>query len=358
MAQPRVRRAELRSPVRFGVVGTGWWATEAHLPALRDHSGADLRAVCDQDSGRAHAAAAAYGADHVFEDLPEMLAAGLLDAMVVATPHTTHHVIAAAALRCGLHVLVEKPLATTAAEAWELVTLARERGLHLGVGYTYQHTSTALVVREAVRSGVIGEVTQVVAEFSSGTGRLFAAAEGEAPPTTGPVDPTTYSLAHGGGQAHTQLTHVVGSMLWALDREGEEVTAYMDHRGLAVDVADVLAFRLEGGTLGVAASTGLLAPGSPLRHRLVFLGSEGSIEQNLLTASAEIHTASGTRRHTVLPSEPAYPIGEPVRAFTELIAGRGPEVTPGSAGAATVAFLEAAHTSARTGRPQKVAAGP
>lgn len=343
---------------RFGVVGTGWWATEAHLPALRDHPGCDVVAVCDRHPRRARAAAEAHGVRHVFADVEEMLSADLLDALVIATPHATHHAIASRALQHGLHVLVEKTLALTAAQAWDLVGLADERGLHLGVGYTYQHTSTAVAVRETLQSGTIGDVVQVVAEFSSATAALFTAAEGSTRRDPGPADSGTYSAAGGGGQAHTQLTHVVGSMLWALDRQAVEVSAFMDHRGLQVDVVDVASFRLAGGTLGVAASTGTLAPGSPPRHRLVYLGTEGTIEQDLLGATADVHTRDGTRRHAVPPSRPAYPVRAPSRDFAELVAGRGPNLSPGRAAAAAVSFLEAAHTSAGTGRPAPVPQGP
>lgn len=343
---------------RLGVIGAGWWATDAHLPSLREHPGADLVAICDSNAERTHAAALAFDVPHVFTDVTEMTSSGLLDAVIVATPHATHHAIASRALRAGLHVMVEKTLTVTAADAWELVTLAESRGLHLSVGYTYQHTSTADAVRMALQTGQIGDVVQVVAEFSSGTERLFTAAEQGTRTEKGPADPATYSATSGGGQAHTQLTHVMGCLFWALDRQAQEVFAYMDHRGLAVDVVDAATFRLDGGGLGVAASTGTLALEVPARHRLVFHGTAGMIEQDLLAATAKVHTAAGTRRHAVAPHEPAYPVRQPARAFAELVAGRGPNRSPGRSGAAAVAFLEAAHASATGGRPQSVQQAP
>lgn len=343
---------------RIGVVGTGWWATQAHLPALQLHPGAELVAVCDDDPGRVGAAARAFAVPHAFTDVAEMTSSGLLDAVVVATPHATHHAIASRALRDGLHVMVEKTLTVTATDAWDLVTLADRQGLHLSVGYTYQHTSTADAVRVAVQEGAIGDLVQVVAEFSSGAERLFSAAEGGDRPEHGPRDPHTYSASGGGGQAHTQLTHVMGSLFWATGRQAEEVFAYMDRRGLAVDVVDAAAFRLGGGALGVAASTGTLPAGVPPRHRLVLHGTLGTIEQDLLAATAEIHTSAGTRRHAVAAQEPAYPVRQPASAFADLVAGRASDRSPGRTAAAAVAFLEAAHTSAASGRPQPVQQAP
>lgn len=62
-----------------------------------------------------------------FTDVDDLLARIPLDGVVIATPHTTHFAAAEAALRVGVNVLVEKPLATTASDAWALVELARER---------------------------------------------------------------------------------------------------------------------------------------------------------------------------------------------------------------------------------------
>ena len=133
--------APLTGRPRIGVVGTGWWATTAHLPALAGHPGADLVAVCDPLPDRARAAAERFGAPQHFTDVAALLDAGLVDGVVVATPHTSHHSVARAVLDAGVHVLVEKPLTTTATDAWDLVERAEGSGLHLTVGYTYQHTT-------------------------------------------------------------------------------------------------------------------------------------------------------------------------------------------------------------------------
>ncbi|HZC25699.1 MAG TPA: Gfo/Idh/MocA family oxidoreductase, partial [Actinopolymorphaceae bacterium] len=141
-------------PPRIGVAGTGWWASTAHLPSLATYAGAELVAVCDPVGDRARAAAARFGVSGVFTDIADLLAADVLDGLVVATPHTSHHAVARAALDAGVHVLVEKPLTVTADDAWALVETAERAGLHLVAGYTYQHTSTAAFVRRAVREGI------------------------------------------------------------------------------------------------------------------------------------------------------------------------------------------------------------
>lgn len=82
-------------------------------------------------------------------------------AVALATPVASHHPLAKAALLAGKHVLVEKPLATTAADAEELVALAAERGLVLGVDHTYVYHAAVQRIRELVRAGELGRLAYI-----------------------------------------------------------------------------------------------------------------------------------------------------------------------------------------------------
>ena len=334
---------------RIAVVGTGWWATTAHLPSLAAYDGAALVAVCDTRPGRAREVADEFGVPRAFTDPGALLREGLADGIVVATPHTTHHALARGALDAGVHVLVEKPLTTTAADAWDLVRAAESADLHLCVGYTYQHTRTAEFVRQAVRER-IGDLVCVAAEFASATFTLFQGGEDPAVPSQ--PHPTTYAdpARSGGGQGHTQVTHLMGMVLWATGREVDEVSCYMDNRGLAVDVADVMAYRFAGGGTGTVTSTGTAVGGQPPHQRIRYYGTRGCVEQDLQAATATLYRDDG-ERVTCAPSagEAAYPTDAPARRFADLLAGRGPNLSPGRPGAATVAFLDAAYRSAASG---------
>ena len=111
----------MTTQLRFAMVGAGWWAHEAHLPALAAEASIELVAVCDPDASRANAAARGLGAAGAFTDVAAMVDAIEIDCAVVATPHTTHQPIVELLLRAGVDVLVEKPLTTTAEDAWALV---------------------------------------------------------------------------------------------------------------------------------------------------------------------------------------------------------------------------------------------
>ncbi|MFI6600631.1 Gfo/Idh/MocA family protein [Nonomuraea sp. NPDC050536] len=319
--------------VRLGVVGLGWWARFAHLPAIAASPSLELTAVCDTDPSRCSGVPA-------FTEASQLYASGLVDGVVIATPHTTHHALARAALDTGIHVLVEKPMTTTAAQAWDLVEAASRAGVHLSVGYTGQYTEAAIRVRAAVQEE-IGELVCVNGDFSSIMMDLFA---GNA--TYG--DPALAA----GGQGQAQLTHLVGALTRATGRRAEQVFAYMDNRSLPLDVVNALTFRLAGGAIGTLTATGTVPDGLPTRQRLRYYGTRGMVEHDIQYGTAAIHRGDGTQiRLAPDPSQPAWAKHAPVESFGALIAGHGENHAPGQDAAAAVAIIEAAYTSARTGHP-------
>lgn len=348
--------------IRLAMVGAGWWATTTHLPAMARNPEVDLVAVCDPSADRARTAAARFDVARSYDDLDELLRQESergLDGVVVATPHDTHHRIVAAALRAGTHVLVEKPMTTTSADAWDLVDLAESCRRHLVVGLTYQFAPVAARLRDAV-AGQIGRLTCVNAEFSSGTYGLFATSEASG----GPDDPgvphgITYSDPRtGGGQGHTQLTHLLGGLLWAVQDQAVEVTGYMSTLGLAVDVVDALAFRLAGGALGTASSTGTTPAKAPVRHQIRFHGTAGVVEWDLLRAEAWIHGERGTSEYVQNPvDQPSYHREQVSADFARLIRDGGVNPAPADSAAASVSLIEAAYSAARTGRSTPVVQG-
>src|SRR5690349_19120607 len=100
----------MTAKARIAVIGAGWWATYAHIPAVLGNPSAELVAACDADALRLQAAAKAYHIGQTYTDCGEMLAHERLDGAVIATPHATHYRIARDCLEHGLHVVVEKPM--------------------------------------------------------------------------------------------------------------------------------------------------------------------------------------------------------------------------------------------------------
>lgn len=343
---------------RIGVVGTGWWATQFHLPGLTGYDGAEVTAIADPDSQKLAAAAERFAVPHAYAKATELYASGLVDGVVIAVPHVHHYPLARAALDAGLHVLIEKPMVLEAAHAWELVKTAESRGLHLMVGYTYQFTRAAARVAELVGSGRIGELLYVSGLFASMVESYYRGQPDDYAdvfgfPMTGPQASTYADPAiSGGGQAQTQITHAMGMVLWATGRRVTEVMAYMSNRDLAVDLVDAVAYRLDNGAVGTMGSTGSLRPDQPQQQEFRYYGTEGFVLQDLLLGTVVAHFNDGTSEEIQpLAATEIYPAEATGRGLADLIAGRGENRAPAVPAARVVEFLEAAYRSAECGAP-------
>ena len=125
-------------PLRIAMIGTGWIADDALAPAVAKAAGAVLWSVLSREEGRARDFAERHGAaspapSHT--DLDALLADPELDAVLIASPDGLHAEQCVAAARAGKHVLCEKPMATTAADAERMTAACRDAGVRLGIAY-------------------------------------------------------------------------------------------------------------------------------------------------------------------------------------------------------------------------------
>ena len=148
----------MSSPLRLGIVGAGAVTQVAHLPVLKRMKGVEVTALADGDLGKATALAARFGVRGAFEDIEEMLEQTDLDALLVCTPNHLHESHVLEGLSAGLHVLVEKPLATSMAGAQRLQKAALKAGRLLMVGMSHRYRSDVQTVRGFVDSGALGAV--------------------------------------------------------------------------------------------------------------------------------------------------------------------------------------------------------
>lgn len=154
--------------VRLAVVGTGWISQEAFLPAVRQTGNARVTALVSGNPAKARELAAFYGIEEVFtyDEFDAMAKSGRMDAIYVATPNSSHAEYAINAMRHGLHVLVEKPLATTTADAERMIAAARQANVHLMTAYRLHNDPATLKVMDLVHSGTIGEARHVFAALA------------------------------------------------------------------------------------------------------------------------------------------------------------------------------------------------
>jgi predicted dehydrogenase len=146
------------------VIGTGGMANW-HARHLLAGGHCAITAACDIDRERAAAFAQRYGTTQLFDDYRALVDHGELDAVTIVTPNDMHHPAAMAALRAGLHVLCEKPLALTAEHAQEMASAARQAGVINVVNFTHRNTPCFTLARQIVAAGHLGEIYHVQASY-------------------------------------------------------------------------------------------------------------------------------------------------------------------------------------------------
>ena len=147
--------------MRWALAGASRIAAGHMIDAFRQIPGGEVAAVLSSDAERGARFAEAHGIDASFTDLDQMLAMPGIDAVYVSTTNEKHHAQAMAAIAAGKHVLCEKPLAMTVADAVEMVTTARDKGVVFGTNHHLRNAGSHLAIRDALVAGRIGTVLSV-----------------------------------------------------------------------------------------------------------------------------------------------------------------------------------------------------
>ena len=349
---------------RIGIIGTGWWATYAHLPSLSQYPDARVLAIADPNEARLNQAADAFDVAHRHVDYREMLDGERLDGVIVATPHATHYEIAREVLSRGLGLMLEKPMVLRAGEARELCALADEKKAPLVVGYPYHFVPQHQALKERIAAGRLGRLQLVdnlfasmVLEYYRANPLAYEKVFGWE--VTGPLS-NTYSdpQVAGGGQGHLQVTHSAALLLWLTGLRAAEVAAFMERFDVRVDLCDAISVRFAGGTVGTLASTGGIPAAQSGHQQLEYrlYGSEGYALLDAMAGSCVIHRNDGSSE--TLPPTPADRLYDPAatsRHLADLLNGRVEEnLSDGTIGVRTVELLDAAYRSAAEGRIVRV----
>ena len=145
--------------IRFGLLGFGQIAQSDHIPALLKLQGqAEVAAVFDPVEGKAAAQSAKFGISPRLCASEEELLAADIDAVIVATPNSLHYPQTLAALRAGKHVLVEKPMSFTTAQADEMIDLSIRQGKVLQVNQTRRYSPLMNEAKRLIDEGLLGDL--------------------------------------------------------------------------------------------------------------------------------------------------------------------------------------------------------
>ncbi|MER5205934.1 Gfo/Idh/MocA family oxidoreductase [Streptomyces sp. NPDC002825] len=353
-----------RTPLRVGLVGYGLAGSVFHAPLIAASEDLVLTAVTTGNPERAAEARAAHPGVRVAarpEELWERGASADLDLIVVASPNKTHVAVATAALEAGLPVVVDKPLAATAAEAHGLAALAEERGLLLSVFQNRRWDSDFRTLRRLLDEGALGRVQRFESRFERWRPQLKGGwRESGAPEEIGGL---LYDLG----------SHVVDQ---ALVLFGPVVSVYAEsdvrRPGAEADDDTFLALTHANGVrshLYVSATTAQLGP----RFRVLGQGA-GFVKYGLDPQEADLRAGLRPEPGTVWGAEPEglwgrigageSPLtggGTPVEslpgdypayyaAVAAAVRGTGANPVTAHEAAAALDVLEAARVSAREGR--------
>jgi glucose-fructose oxidoreductase len=161
-------KRDSRKPVRFAVIGQGYFAQSAVLPGFRQARNCELRAIFSQDQTKLRALRRKYGVAAAlgYEQFDDYLRSGEVDAVYVALPNDMHHEYAVRAARAGVHVLCEKPIATSSRDAERMIAACADSGVKLMVGYRLHFEGATLDAVERVQRGEIGRPRFISTTFA------------------------------------------------------------------------------------------------------------------------------------------------------------------------------------------------
>ena len=326
--------------LRVGVFGAGRFARGVLLPRLAGQPGVRLAGVCTRSGGGARDAAERFGAAVATSDPARLLDDPDVDAVVVATRHASHAALAAAALRAGKHVFVEKPLCISEAELDDVERALDEargagRAPCLMVGFNRRFSPHARAVRAAFAEREAGGAPMVVT-YRVNAGTL--------------LDGSWLADPREGGRLVGEACHFVDFCGALVDAEPLEVTAGGIAPARGGDGAGdtvVVTVRYADRSLATIQYVTVGHPGLPKERCEVSAGGRTAVVDDFRVT--RFHGGGRTVR-----GRQAKGFAEALRAFVDACRGGGPWPIPWRSLAATHRVCFAAARSLRTGRPVAV----
>lgn len=334
--------------VGFGVIGTGLFG-ENHARVYSRLPGVELIAVCDQNGERAREVAAQYGARQHYADYRELLANPDIAAVSIATPDFAHAEIAMAAAEAGKHILCEKPLATSVAEAQAIVDAADRAGVKLMVDFHNRVNPPFVAARDSVRNGTIGTPAYGYARLSN---TLFVPLE-------------MLRWADRSSALWFLGSHAIDIMRFILDDTVVRVHAVTRSgilKGLGVDAPDfhVAIAEFSRGTVVTFEHAWILPRSQPMVYdfKVELLGSDGAVYVDTSHHGAfELHAGGRLDYGDVLGSTPTSDlrtggfVSEAIAQFADAVLHDRPVLATGQDGVEATRIVDAIQRSAESGMP-------
>ncbi len=354
--------------LRIGIIGIGFWSLQGHIPELRSTGKAEVTAIARRNPQLLALAQETLGVEAAYTDWQTMLAEAPLDAVVVTTPHHAHAEPTIAALRHGLHVLVEKPMALTRDDAEAMAAAAEQAGKVLMVGANARGHGRWRAAKRALDAGVIGRVRQITGAYCTDTRWIWESehrpewvrqAFSTADPVLKPFLDEAFrwrarSEEMGGGMFVDCGAHFVDVLLWLAGAAPRAVMAATDPAGLPVDCFVSAHAQLTNGVqLSCTYGAGVSGEGAQFYgsgHLLIFgdqgiMGAEWS-GYNLNDLKSLWVERGGVRE----PIEAEEQDISPTAAFVATVVEGAPNLCPAAEGVQAATLTEAIYRSAQLGQ--------
>ena len=347
----------MKRPVRIGFVGAGWWAVANHIPLVRDDPRASLAGVCRLGEAELRQVAQAFGFPHFTQDFAQMLDEVPMDGLIISTPHHLHAQQALAAMARGIHVLIEKPMATDPVEARAIVAAAKANRVHVVIPFGWNFNPYFAKARQWLADGRIGEIRHVAGRLASPMGDLLQgkAYKGTEAEMFQP-DPAMWADPNTGGYGWGQLVHLLGALFYLTDLRPQHVSGVTGKSSQGADLYNAASVTFLGGATGAFSGAATLPAGAAFDLCLDLYGTEGVISLSVDPARLVLQRHDGLVEDVPLAAGAgAYECIEPVRRFIALCAGEEAE-NCGSpdCGARSVEVVAAMHASARSRQMETV----
>lgn len=150
--------------IKIGVIGCGYWGPNI-IRNFSEIDSTEMSYICDLDRARLKTISKSYPAAKITDNYQDMLADKEIDAIVITTPVDAHYTLAKESLLAGKHVLIEKPMVGSVAEAEELVRIAEQNNKVLMVDHTFEYAQPINEIKKVVDDGTLGDIYYIRAEW-------------------------------------------------------------------------------------------------------------------------------------------------------------------------------------------------
>lgn len=344
--------------VRLGLIGAGWWACFYTIPELLKLPGVELIAVCRPEEDELAKVKEQFKIPQAYQDYKQLLAEAEVDGVVVASPHVLHFEHASAALEAGKHVVIEKPLCTSAADARKLEQLAADRKLQIMVPCGWNFKPWTRRAKQLVADGAVGEVRHMIVQMASALDDLFAgqpmletAEHMYRPPPSTWADPK-----RAGGYGWGQLSHVLALAMHITDLQPRRVRGSAVRSDAGVDYYDAAVVDFDGGATASVSGAATMPKDKGFKLELRLFGSEGVLILDIEHERLEVQRLDGEHvANQMEPGDGAYACVEPYAKLAAYCRGDSPvNDSPATANRRVVEILDAMYRSFASGTAEEV----